>query len=98
MNQLAQIYKRQKRFEEAEDMSRQLLAYYLSALRDEDKDILIQKSNVEMLLAERQKWDEGEALLREVMEARMDTLDRDDLKLLQCISDRRWTLSEKRNP
>lgn len=67
-------------------MSRQLLlAYYLSALGDEEEDILIQKSNLGMLLAERQKWDEGEALLREVMEARVAALGRDDLKSLQCI-------------
>lgn len=46
MNQLAQIYKRQERFEEAEDMSRQLLAYYLSALGDEEEDILIQKKQL----------------------------------------------------
>lgn len=97
MNQLAQIYKGQERFDEAEDMSRQLLAYYLSALGDEE-NILIHKSNLGMLLAERQKWEEGEALLREVMEARVAALGRDDLKSLQCISNLGWTLSEKGDP
>lgn len=75
-------------------MSRQLLAYYLSTLGD-DEDILIQKSNLGLLLAERQKWEEGEALLREVMEARVAALGRDNLKSLQCISNLGWTLSEK---
>lgn len=51
-----------------------------------------------MLLAERQKWDEGEALWREVMEARVAALGRDNLKSLQCISNLGWTVSEKRDP
>ena len=97
MNQLAQIYKKQERLDEAEDISRQLLAYHLSALTDEE-GVLIAKSNLGMLLAERQKWEEGEGLLREVMEARVATLGKNDLKSLQSISNLGWTLSEKGDP
>lgn len=97
MNQLAQIYKGQQRHKEAEEMERKLLASSLS-VSDNEEEVLVRKSNLGLLLAERQNWEEGVALLREAMEARVAALGKDDLKSLQCMSNLGWALSEKGDP
>ena len=67
-------------------------------MSDNAEEVLIRKSNLGLLLAERQNWDEGLALLKEVMEARVAALGKDDLKSLQCMSNLGWALSEKGDP